>query len=113
MELTAKWLFVPAILGKPDCFDTGTQPFQDFANLIRWRNDDLAHYKHEFQSPKPLGNLGNVSKVYFICNADNSRLTVETVRRMIYRINKFLSFPVPSWIQETSSAVNWLSPVDI
>jgi hypothetical protein len=51
MEFTTKWLFVPAILGKPDCFNAGSQPFKKFAKLAQWRNDDLVHYKHEFQLP--------------------------------------------------------------
>jgi len=113
MELKAKWLMVPAILGKPDCFDTGSQPFQDFTTLVRWRNDDLTHYKHEFHSPESLGKLGKVSKLYAICNADNSQMAIATVRKMIQRLNEFIGFVVPTWIQETSGSVNWLTPGEI
>ena len=112
MEFTAKWLFVPAILGKPDCFNAGHQPFQKFAKLAQWRNDDLIHYKHEFHLPVPLGSLGNVSKIYSICNADNSRLAVQTVREMIIKINEYLGFPIPVWVQEaTNFSSNWLNQI--
>lgn len=111
MELTAKWLFVPAILGKPDCFATGNQPFQNFAKLVQWRNDDLAHYKHEFRLPVNLGNLGTVSELYSICNADNSEQAVKTVREMIQQLNTCLGFPPPSWIQENVSIDSWMRSV--
>jgi len=113
MEFTTKWLFVPAILGKPNCFNPGHQPFQNFAKLAKWRNDDLAHYKHEFQLPVPLGNLGKVSKIYSICNAANSRMAVQTVREMVIRINECFGFPIPTWVQSsTIVSGSWLSPIE-
>lgn len=113
MEFTSKWLFVPAILGKPDCFNASAQPFKNFAKLAQWRNDDLVHYKHEFQLPVPHESLGKASKVYSICNADNSRMAIETVREMVTRINEYLGFPIPAWVQEiTEFSGSWLNPID-
>ena len=112
MELTAKWLLVPAFLSRPDCFSTGSQPYQDFALLIRRRNNDLAHYKHEFHPPVELRDMGTVSEIHAICNADNARKAVETVRQMIYKINEHLNLPIPSWVRETNGA-DWLSVVDM
>lgn len=111
MELRAKWLLVPAILGKADCFTPGSQPFENFRQLVIWRNDDLAHYKHEFRFPVSLGNLGTVSELHSICNADNSELAVKTVREMIRQLNTCLGFPPPSWIQENVSIDSWMGPV--
>jgi hypothetical protein len=108
MELRAKWLLVPAILGKPDCFTHGSQPFENFRQLVTWRNDDLAHYKHEFRFPVRLGNLGTVSELHSICNADNSDLAIKTVREMIRQLNTCLGFPLPAWMQENISIDSWM-----
>lgn len=108
MEAAAKWLIIPGLLGKPDCFDKGLKPYQDFKKLIDWRNNDLAHYKHKFTFPVPLGTLGVVSNLHYVCNADNSELAVKTVRRMIERLNVHLGFPVPGWIQENMMIDNWM-----
>lgn len=114
MEFTTKWLFVPAILGKPDCFNTSTQPFKNFAKLAQWRNDDLIHYKHEFQLPVPHESLGKVSKVYSICNADNSYMAIETVHEMVTRINEHLGFPIPAWVQVVKKfSSSWLDPIEL
>jgi hypothetical protein len=108
MELRAKWLLVPAILGKADCFTHGSQPFENFRQLATWRNDDLAHYKHEFRFPDSLGNFGTVSELHSICNADNSELAIKTVREMIRQLNTCLGFPLPAWIQENVSIDSWM-----
>jgi hypothetical protein len=111
MKIRAKWLLVPALLGKADCFTPGSQLFDNFSQLVKWRNDDLAHYKHEFRFPVSLGNLGTVSELYSICNADNSEQVVKTVREMIRRLNTCLDFPLPSWIQENISIDSWMGSV--
>lgn len=108
MEAATKWLIVPALLGKPDCFDKGHQPYQDFKKLIDWRNNDLAHYKHKFTPPVPLGTLGTVSNLHAVCNADNSELAIKTVRKMIERLNTSLGFPLPAWVQENISIDSWM-----
>jgi len=108
MELTAKWLLVPGLLGKADCFKPGSQPFDNFKQLITWRNDELVHYKHEFRFPVPLGTLGKVSKLYSICNADNSEQAIKTVRDMIRQLNTSLGFTPPSWIREDVSIESWM-----
>lgn len=108
MEAAVKWLIIPALLGKPDCFDKGLQPYQDFKKLIDWRNNDLAHYKHRFIPPVPLGTLGTVSNLHAVCNADNSELAIKTVRKMIERLNTYLGFPALVWVQENISIDSWM-----
>ena len=108
IDIKAKWLSIPAFLGKPDCFTPNTHPFGYFIKLVQWRNNDLAHYKHQFTSPVPLGTLGTVSNLHSVCNADNSELAVKTVRMMIERLNTHLGLPVPGWIQENMMIDNWM-----
>src|SRR5688500_15036550 len=43
MNILAKWLFLPRILGLPG-LDSGKEPYQSFFLLVRARNG-LAHYK--------------------------------------------------------------------
>ncbi|MBL7190037.1 MAG: hypothetical protein ISS70_27230 [Phycisphaerae bacterium] len=43
LSIEAKWLFLPRILGKTT-FNQGSEPFQSFGKLIRYRNE-LVHYK--------------------------------------------------------------------
>lgn len=108
IDIKAKWLSVPAFLGKPDCFKPNTHPFGYFVKLIQWRNNDLVHYKHKFSYPAPLGTLGTVSHLHSVCNADNSELAVRTVRQMIRELNTCLGFPLPAWIQENVSIDSWM-----
>lgn len=102
MEIREKWLEVPKRLGKTDCFKRGGMPFQDFDKLIDWRNE-LAHYKHEFYAPvllgkKKQGTILNVSRIYSICNADNAKKGLETVRKMVRKINECLGLTIPRWV---------------
>lgn len=99
MEVIPKWLLVPGLLGKNDCFNTGSEPFQHFALIIKWRNNYLAHYKHEFRSPTNLETIGRVSEIYSVCNAEISERSVKTVQDMIQQINTCFGFLIPSWIQ--------------
>lgn len=108
MEAAVKWLIIPGLLGKPDCFNRGLQPYQDFKKLIDWRNNDLAHYKHKFTSPVSLSELGTVSNLHAVCNADNSDLAIKTVRMMIERLNTYLGIQPPVWIQENISIDSWM-----
>jgi hypothetical protein len=108
IDIKAKWLSVPAFLGKPDCFTPNTHPFGYFVKLIQWRNNDLVHYKHKFTSPVPLGTLGTVSHLHSVCNAENSELAVKTVREMIRQLNTCLGFQPPVWIQENVSIESWM-----
>lgn len=108
IDIKAKWLIVPAFLGKPDCFTPSRHPFGYLTKLIQWRNNDLAHFKHQFASPVPLGTLGTVSNLHAVCNADNSELAIKTVREMIGRLNSYLGFQLPAWIQENVSIDSWM-----
>ena len=102
VEAPVKWLIIPAMLGKRDCFTKGSQPYQDFMMLIRWRNE-LAHYKHEFYAPVQLDKkkqetIVNVSRIYSFCNASNAKKGLETVRKMVGKINECLGFSIPRWV---------------
>ncbi len=110
MEAAIKWLIIPVMLGNPNCFSKDPQPYQDFMMLIRWRNNYLAHYKHKFQSPDLIKDVGAVSKIYAICNAENAKKAIDIVRRMIERLHESLNLQTPSWVRNTGM---WLSPVEI
>ncbi len=110
MEAPIKWLIIPAMLGKIDCFAKGSQPYQDFMMLIRWRNNYLAHYKHEFQTPENVQGIGKVSEIYTICNAANAKKAIDIVRRMIQRLNECLGFQTLAWVQNRGI---WLNPANI
>jgi hypothetical protein len=97
--LQLKWLKVPNLLGKPDCFDRGTLPFQNFGQLVNWRND-LVHYKHEFAEPEEIHSGVRVSKIHNICNLSNAQTAVETVRVMIRRLCENLGETVPIWARQ-------------
>ena len=64
-SLEAKWLFLPRRLGL-EGFDVARQPYQDFSQLVRFRNA-LLHYKHKEERweygkvPKFVDDLGLTS----------------------------------------------------
>ena len=105
-----KWLEIPKLLGKNNCFDAGRPPFQDFWKLIDWRNNQLAHYKHEFHAPVKIKSIGRVSNIYSVCNAINAQKAIDTVRNMIERINVYCGFEIPGWIHNQGM---WLSQPQI
>ncbi len=104
-EVKMKWLVVPNLLGKPDCFDRGGSPFQNFGSLVNWRND-LVHYKHEYSKPAEIRGIGRGSKIHGICNTGNAQIAVETVRSMIRRLNESLGESVPSWVDDDRGWLN-------
>jgi hypothetical protein len=106
-EARSKWLLVPALLGKRDCFDKGTMPFQAFARLVGWRNE-LVHYKHELANPLEVVGLGRVSELHGVCNAENARTAVEAATLMVRRINDCLGTPDPAW---EANRGGWLNPL--
>ena len=110
MEAPVKWLIIPAMLGKPDCFSKRSQPYQDFMELIRWRNNSLAHYKHELQDPDDVPDIGKISKIYAICNVAKANKAIDVVRRMIERLNEHLGFQTPAWVRNQGM---WLRPANI
>ncbi len=104
-EVKLKWLVVPNLLGKPDCFDRGAMPFQNFGRLVTWRNE-LVHYKHEFVRPVEIHGAGRGSRIHSVCNVVNAQTAVETVRAMIRQLCESLGEPVPGWVADDRGWLN-------
>ncbi len=98
ISLEGKWLFLPKILGKMS-FDQGSEPFQSFLRLIKYRNE-LIHYKgrkdewegFEYGEPKFFEKLGLSLTV-----AKNS---LKTVREMILELSKNMKIDPPHWLRK-------------
>jgi hypothetical protein len=94
LGLEAKWLFLPRLLGHKG-FDPGSNPFQDFAQLIRYRNL-LVHYKGHAEAwqdgrpPRFLETLG--------LTTGDARKSLATVKNMITAIRKDLKQALPTWL---------------
>lgn len=113
-ELRDKWIDVPTSLGHPHCFDKRRSPYQYFAQIVKWRNDYLAHYKHVSHPPLRKKPLGYISSIYNIFNATNAREAIGTVIKMIQRINNELGKQVPSWVQlYTQGYTTWLTSPEV
>lgn len=103
MESRAKWLATPLMLGIAQCFDKGAPPFQEFAELVKWRNL-LVHYKHKFDLPAEHDGM-RVSKLHGICNAANAQRSIVSVEQMISHLCAGIGVDKPSWL---SNRASWL-----
>jgi hypothetical protein len=98
ISLEGKWLLLPKILGKKS-FDQGSEPFQSFSKLIKYRNE-LIHYKgrseewegFEYGEPRFLKKLG-----LSLTEAENS---LKTVSKMIIEISKMINSDPPHWLRK-------------
>jgi hypothetical protein len=106
MEIRAKWLATPLMLGHADCFDKGAMPFQAFTELVKWRNQ-LVHYKRSFDLPVEQGGR-RISKLHGICNAANAGQAVNTVERMVQRLCSRLGVGEPRWL---TNHAGWLNVI--
>jgi len=104
MGFRQKWLFLPYVLGSSDCFEIDKQPFKNFDKLTTWRNQ-IIHYKHKLEKPKSTANRRRVSKAYWICNATNARIAVDTMRAMIERLSEKTLIPRSRWLYKSGE---WL-----
>jgi hypothetical protein len=86
LSLTGKWLFLPKIQ-KLKGFDPGTEPFQSFSRMVRFRNL-LTHYRPKkergpaFAVPKFLASLG--------LTVDDAERSLKVTRKMVGEIHKQL-----------------------
>jgi hypothetical protein len=101
LQLEAKWLFLPRLLGLAG-FDPGIEPFQGFDRLIRLRNR-LVHYKPEREEwfggtarpPAFLADLGLTLEA-----ADDS---LKSVQGMVSDLAKQLGDTELSWLDSDST----------
>lgn len=92
LSLEGKWMFLPRILGVPG-FDVGHQPFQDFAEIIKYRNTLVHHKNRNGQSeniPVFEGRLG--------LTAMDARKSIEATAGMIKLLAEQLRHRKPVWI---------------
>ena len=108
MGVRQKWLFLPYILGSRDCFEIDKEPYKSFIRLTAWRNQ-IIHYKHKLKEPKKIVNRRQVSKAYWICNATNAQIAVDTTREMIERLSEKTSVPRPQWLYKSGEWLRDLS----
>lgn len=98
ISIEGKWLFLPKIIGKTT-FDQGTEPFQSFGKLLKYRNE-LVHYKGKKESwatfeegmPKFLDKLG--------LSLRKARRSIWAVREMILELSKKINEEPPYWLRE-------------
>jgi hypothetical protein len=94
LALEAKWLFLPRLL-QHHGFDPGSAPFQDFAQLVRYRNL-LVHYKghveawQQGRAPEFLKKLG--------LTIDDAQSSLQSVKKMISAIRTKIGKPLPYWL---------------
>ena len=108
MGVRQKWLLLPYILESRDCFEIDKEPYKSFIKLIAWRNQ-IIHYKHKLKGPKKFVNRRQVSKAYWICNATNAQIAVDTTRAMIERLSEKTSVPRPQWLYKSGEWLRDLS----
>ena len=90
--------FLPKIL-ENTTFDQGSEPFQSFSKLIKYRNE-LVHYKGRKESwesfeqgmPEFLDKLG--------LSLRKARKSIQTVREMILEISRMINQGPPYWLRE-------------
>lgn len=95
LRLTGKWQLAPSLLGGRDFFDAGTEPFQSFAKLNKFRNA-LVHFKEvreEYQFPAVPSFLQKLGLT--VSDATNS---VAVVPKMISFLCSSLNQPIPDWL---------------
>ncbi len=98
IPLEGKWLFLPKILEKQS-FDQGSEPFQSFSRLIKFRNE-LIHYKgrkeewegFEYGEPNFLEKLG--------LSLTEAKTSLTTVEKMIVEFSKIIKKEPPYWLGE-------------
>lgn len=107
MGVRQKWMFLPYMLESSDCFAIDKEPYKSFIQLTAWRNQ-IIHYRHKLKKPKKFANRRQVSKAYWICNATNAQIAVDTTRAMIERLSEKTSVPRPRWLYKSGE---WLRDV--
>jgi len=108
IALEAKWLFLPQILGLSG-FNVGTEPFQRFSVLIKYRNN-LIHYKKKEEKwqygviPDFTSKLGLKLK--------EARLSILCAEKMITVLSKQLKLDPPYWLRSDLNKMDYFDTVD-
>ena len=88
-----KWLWVPAALELPFRFATDEYPFNEFSNLVRWRNNAI-HHKAEYNKAR-----GSVSHAYNQFNVKNAEIGIKVVKDIVRKLSEGDIVPLPGWIR--------------
>lgn len=99
--IEGKWVFFPKLMGLPG-FDAGTQPFQDFSQLVSYRNS-LVHYK----SKRVLyeSNSTTSLKVYekLGLSPEQAEMSLHATKEMITGLAQMLAETAPQWLEDTKA----------
>lgn len=98
VSIEGKWLFLPKML-KGCCFDQGSEPFQSFSKLIKYRNG-LVHYKgkkecwegFEQGEPKFITTLG--------LSIQEAERSLQSIMGMILELSKMMKREPPYWLRK-------------
>ncbi len=95
LSLEGKWLVLPRLAGR-ETFDPGSQPYQSFAKLVRFRNR-LLHHK---QRPEPhqIGSAAPETLLRLGLNFESGKASLDAAIRMIKRLAELLKEPHPDWV---------------
>ena len=94
-SLEAKWITFPKLLGLAG-FDPGTEPFQGFSRLVRFRNV-LIHYKGRIEDWQPPGVPSFLNELGL--TETDARRSLETVKGIITKLAKQFGEDEPFWLR--------------
>lgn len=101
LSLDAKWLFLPRLRDLHG-FDPGAQPFQDFDQLIKFRNK-LVHYK--IQREPWLGSAGPPEFVGELgLSLEQTEQSLASVRSMAKELARQLGESEPRWLDAENTS---------
>jgi len=101
LSIEGKWLFLPRFLGGDrDGFDPGHQPYQDFSQLIKFRNA-LVHYKGK-KIPYFISDSTAIYKPLGLTLEEASK-SVDATKKMILKLAEIMQKDPPKWIKDTAS----------
>ncbi len=100
-----KWLWVHAALNLSFKFKPDEPPFQDFLNLIKWRNN-VIHHKAEYRKAS-----GNISHTFNQFNLENAKLSIKVVKEMVTKLSEGKIIPLPRWIETNMGSASYWDEV--
>ena len=103
LSLETKWLFLPKMLNL-NGFDPGKQPFQNFSQLIKYR-DKLIHYKG-IQEPWIQGAAPEFIKNLGLTITDSEK-SLKTVDGMIRTLARLRGVKPSFWLRSDLNAMSY------
>lgn len=108
-SLEAKWMALPKFLGLAG-FDVGRQPFQGFAQLVRFRNA-LVHYKPRTEEWTPLVVAVPTFLAKLGLTMDAADASIKATRGMVLELTKQMGTREPWWLSERGVPHNYFEVV--